>query len=796
MRKTKFLLPFMGTFLMCLAGCENENGPIIITKCDHTYVYNVVDGIYHNEVCEKCGDIKFNSRAEHDIDSATGACKICSYVQNKPGECTEHTWGETEILVSATCTESGATQRTCTVCGKKEDPKVIKPLNHDFVEDISMTIPAKCTENGVKYEVCTRCGTRKEVVIDALGHEWKNDAIVEVAPTCTTNGKVENECERCGYKYVEEIPAYNHNWVLDDRYESTATCEQDGVAFYRCTICETTKIVEVPALGHDYSDWTPVEGSEPTCEKEGYVKHTCSRCYKVETDLIPALGHHLELVGYNPNPDSEETTIRVYKCTNKGCWETYLGFEASDVTSESKSHLVINNDGGVKFWGRPIGNALALDENGNSINQEYDDVVYCTSELGDYMEYSIYLTEEQAALLSTCKLYCDAQPADYLNGEDFWAYGKFNDDWTPGYYIDGVMNHIEHKADGTDKRVKDHDRAIGTDEGVELDTYVPMGKRVENYRYVLYVDDKIQEFNPFIKVPTVGNGTNMVRKEYVMPYLFHLHPGLNKIRLHMAGGYRSTFYNFVFRPYEEHSFTLNVNDVTDASRATLNFTQSEANGDIGACYKGRPIGNALALDVSQTPYTSIHQEYNEVVYSRSELGDYYEFVFNLTAEEARYYSECMCYCDALPSQYIGYDRNKYDFWRYGRATDDWTCGFYIDNDNINHVELNEDGTYKMVNDHAKAVGNNEGVELSTQVPMGKRVEEFRYVLYVDGVAQDFDSNIIVPIENVNWYTTVRKEYVMPFVFNLHEGENRISLHMAGNYISTFYNFTFRPCNWF
>ena len=75
-----------------------------------------------------------------------------------------------------------------------------------------------------------------------------------------------------------------------------------------------------------------------------------------------------------------------------------------------------------------------------------------------------------------------------------------------------------------------------------------MGKRVKDYRYVLYVDGNVKEFDSDIKVPVAGRGTNTVRKEYVMPYTFNLHEGENTIRLHMAGGYRSTFYNFTFRP--------------------------------------------------------------------------------------------------------------------------------------------------------------------------------------------------------------------------------------------------------
>ena len=212
-------------------------------------------------------------------------------------------------------------------------------------------------------------------------------------------------------------------------------------------------------------------------------------------------------------------------------------------------------NGGMRFFGRPIGNALALTADGTSVNQQNNECVYCSTETGDFFEYIFTLTKDQADLLSTCRLYCDARPADHLSG-DFWAYGRSATDWTPGYYIDGAADHVQKNEDGTDMMVKDHARSVKQDdgswaEGAELETEVKMGARIEDYRYALYVDDQIQQFDADTAVPAEGSSTNMVRKEYVLPFTFHLHEGQNKISLRMAGGYRSEFYNFVFRPYVE-----------------------------------------------------------------------------------------------------------------------------------------------------------------------------------------------------------------------------------------------------
>ena len=758
MKKSKVILPLIGSFLMGLAGCEPKNSHIIV-NCDHVYNYQSIDRTFHKLVCSKCGLTLDNSKEMHDIDESTNTCKLCSYKVNDDVEvgypCSKHTWSEKVIIKEATCTEKGYSQRTCIVCGEKEEQKTIKALGHDFIDYAEgNNIAPTCTERGVKEQVCQRCGLLERVEVEALGHNWVDDRTGGVQATCTVSGSKNQHCTRC----------------------------------------DARETVEVPALGHDYDDWTLAEGKGPTCTEKGEECRSCLRCGEEEKREVEPTGHHFELVGAD-TPVSPETVLRIYQCSN-GCGETFLGFKATDVTDRSKQHLTMTkNDAGetgVSFWGRSIGNAMALDADGYSIKQLNNECVYCSTEEGDYFEYIFNLTADQAEVLSTCKLYCDARPASYLSG-DFWAYNANNTDWTPGYYIDGSEEHIEHDEYGNPVMVYDHAKAVGSAAGDELETMVPMGKRVEKYRYVLYVDDIVRDFDESIQVPVEGRGTNMVRKEYELPYTFHLHPGENKIRLHMAGGYKSTFYNFVFRAVEEPSLTFKSTDVTNDSKATLSYTLPDANGEVGASYKGRPIGNALALNTEVIPYISINQIYNELVYCSTEKGSYYEFVFNLNAQEAETYSNCMLYCDAKPSEYLAY--NNDDFWKYGKSTLDWTTGYYIDGSD-EHVEHDESGNPILVYDHAKAVENNPGEQLSTAVPLGKRVIDYRYVLYVDGSAVDFDSSINVPTEVVRvsgTRETLRREYIMPYKFHLHEGENRISLHMAGHYISTFYNFTFRPC---
>ena len=357
-------------------------------------------------------------------------------------------------------------------------------------------------------------------------HAW-GEWYVVVQPTCTEYGIDERMCAECGAIQQAQRAPRGHTWGEWTDYIS-ATCTEDGLRMHRCSVCGYEEMEQYPAYGHEYDENQIVWSQEPSCERDGVGQATCLRCGSLETIKIPAYGHEMYLIGGEAQPTGDKAPVRVYSCSR--CGITYLGFRCTDVTSESKTHLVYEDnqygETGARFWGRPIGNDLPLDESGISINQTDGECVYDKDQTGDFFEFVFDLNQAQADALSDCYLYCDAKAADWLNGTDFWAYGSSHAEWTPGYYIDDNPDH--YNQDGT-------------------------GKRIYDYRYALYVDDQFQDFDSSIKAPTHGSNTNMTREEFIMPYRFHLHAGTNKIRLHMAGGYRSTFYNFIFRPVTENS---------------------------------------------------------------------------------------------------------------------------------------------------------------------------------------------------------------------------------------------------
>lgn len=418
---------------------------------------------------------------------------------------------------------------------------------HNFAEE--------WTTNATKHwHACTDEGCKERS--DEAAHTLVEDASQAVAPTHTEAGKKVETCSVCAYVKQTNISALGHTFVDATAEELVAAekvnvaedCTVDGVKWQKCSCGEWVEVA-LPALGHVYAQaeeggdlvtWT----SEASCTEAGAGEKECTRCGEKEVVSVEALGHDLQLVDGDVQPEPGKAAVRLYSCSR--CDVSYMGFKANEPSADSLSHLVIGEDGGARFWGRPIGNALPLNEDGTSVNQTDGEVVYCTAETGDFFEYVFDLTAEQAAMLATCRLYADAKPGNYLNGTDFWAYGASNAEWTPGFYIDGAEGHIQVDGEGNPVMVKDHDR-----EGNELETEVPMGARIADYRYILYVDGEVKAFDPEIKCPTRGSNTNMRREEFVVPYTFNLHEGENRISLRMAGGYISTFYNFTFRPFVE-----------------------------------------------------------------------------------------------------------------------------------------------------------------------------------------------------------------------------------------------------
>lgn len=402
-------------------------------------------------------------------------------------------------------------------CG--DDPGTDDPSKEEHV-CVADTADGWQTNGTKHWYKCTDPSCKKHV--NEASHTL-GAAEVKTAATCVDAGEKQSVCSICNYVKKETIPATGHTWG-ETTWTAVADCTNGGTGSHTCSTCQTTEEVTQAALGHDYKSYegdTTHVPATATCLAAGKHFDKCDRCDDIREVADAQLEHNFQLIGdVQERPEgSDKAVVRVYTCSN-GCGQTSFGFKANEVTQRSLSKLVINDQGGARFWGRPIGNDVVLSDDG-SPDENAHEAIFNRETLGDFFEYEFDLTAAQvAAMGDTQRLYCEATSAagSYMdqNNMDFWACKPGDTDWTRGMYIEDTDT---HKA------------------GDEIDTY----------RYILYVDDRPVDFDPTISVPA-QNERNKVN--YVLPYDFHLHEGVNKIRLVMAGGYRSVFYNFTFRPYE------------------------------------------------------------------------------------------------------------------------------------------------------------------------------------------------------------------------------------------------------
>ena len=134
-------------------------------------------------------------------------------------ECAKHQWGEKVTIKKPTCTEAGQSQRTCKVCGAKEEPKDIKALGHDLSVESNRVNPT-CTAKGSHDLKCSRCNYAETgIEIDALGHDFQDlgeTAEGYVAPGYGTEGVMPQKCSRCDATQTRAIAALQRGFTISN----------------------------------------------------------------------------------------------------------------------------------------------------------------------------------------------------------------------------------------------------------------------------------------------------------------------------------------------------------------------------------------------------------------------------------------------------------------------------------------------------------------------------------------------------------------------------------------------------
>ncbi len=216
----------------------------------------------------------------------------------------EHVWSEWTTAKAPTCTESGISERSCTICSEKET-KSIEATGHSFGDWVTVK-NADCTNEGSSERVCS-CGEKETKSIPATGHSFGELNTVKIA-SCTEEGLAERVCS-CGAKETVTIEKIAHRageWVVDKE----ATANAEGSKHQPCAVCgEVLKTETIPVTPHVPGEW--IVDKEATCTDEGSRHRVCTKCGETcDTEKIPAKGHK-EVID-----SAKEAT-----CTEKGLTE-------------------------------------------------------------------------------------------------------------------------------------------------------------------------------------------------------------------------------------------------------------------------------------------------------------------------------------------------------------------------------------------------------------------------------------------------------------------------------------------
>lgn len=185
-----------------------------------------------------------------------------------------HSHNYVERVVAPTCTEQGYTEYTCE-CGDTKKDNYVDAKGHTYGE---WTISSDGT--GVEERTCSVCGNKEQ-----KNHEHSyTETVVEAS--CSSKGYTLHECA-CGDSYkTDEVPEAHVESVTPGK---AATCTESGLTDkIVCTECGEIlqKQKEIPALGHTYGEW--VITKEPEGDTPGTREKTCTACGDVVTAEVAA----------------------------------------------------------------------------------------------------------------------------------------------------------------------------------------------------------------------------------------------------------------------------------------------------------------------------------------------------------------------------------------------------------------------------------------------------------------------------------------------------------------------------
>lgn len=160
----------------------------------------------------------------------TRKCKVCSYTEYEDTDIDSdaHEWEEDYTTdKEPTCTVAGSESIHCSLCDARKDIKEISPKGHDWSEWKTLVEPT-ITSEGKANRSCNVCGIKEEKALSKLSgkKEWKHDE--------NKHWHVDDNGN------IIDLDDHEFKWVVDK--EPTTT--EPGIGHYECIACAFEKAPE------------------------------------------------------------------------------------------------------------------------------------------------------------------------------------------------------------------------------------------------------------------------------------------------------------------------------------------------------------------------------------------------------------------------------------------------------------------------------------------------------------------------------------------------------------------------
>ncbi|MBE6537580.1 MAG: hypothetical protein E7673_06480 [Ruminococcaceae bacterium] len=187
------VLSFFGAGWIYLIPTDADDCTLYIESDDGTLITYHID-VVEAHACVSGGKKTVISPCEAHDGFAIECCNICGEIMDiitlyNENVCEEHSFGNWEITLAATCTEGGIRSRVCDICGYKES-EIIPSTAH--AETKATVIEPTCTEEGYTVYSC-QCGehSRTDDYTPKNAHVYGDDGKCDICG----EGKPVTECD-------------------------------------------------------------------------------------------------------------------------------------------------------------------------------------------------------------------------------------------------------------------------------------------------------------------------------------------------------------------------------------------------------------------------------------------------------------------------------------------------------------------------------------------------------------------------------------------------------------------------